>query len=247
MDSALSGPHIARIAKVFYALATGLAELKSYYRNLSPNAGKVPADTRYFPSITAYRDEKLGLISFKYVGFLENDPDCTTLHAKTKADKDIVVKFVDRYGERAHHILANEGYAPEVLYYGTPHLHDSDPSYESISMVVMDYIKGETLAKANQETLSKETKARVEQDVMAALRLLHANELVFADLRPPNVVIPEDPKRKIQLIDFNWPGEYGQATYPSLISPAVAWPEGVKPSAVMKKEHDLDMYKKLFH
>jgi hypothetical protein len=66
---------------------------------------------------------------------------------------------------------------------------------------------------------------------------------VFGDLRPPNVMITKD--GKVKLIDLNWAGEEGQAKYPSLISSEIAWPEGVKALAVMRREHDLDMLRKL--
>jgi hypothetical protein len=51
---------------------------------------------------------------------------------------------------------------------------------------------------------------------------------------------------KVKLIDFNWAGEEGQAKYPVLISSEIAWPEGVKALAVMKREYDLDMLSKFF-
>ena len=50
---------------------------------------------------------------------------------------------------------------------------------------------------------------------------------------------------EVKLIDFNWAGEEDQAKYPSLISPEISWPEGVKPLALMRREHDFDMLNKL--
>ena len=67
--------------------------------------------------------------------------------------------------------------------------------------------------------------------VRRALELLHSNGLVFGNLCPPNVMINKN--SKVKLIDFNWPGEEGQAKYPSLISQGIAWPGGVKALAVM--------------
>lgn len=66
---------------------------------------------------------------------------------------------------------------------------------------------------------------------------------MFGDLRPPNVMITKD--EEVKLIDFNWAGEEDQAKYPSLISPEISWPEGVKPLALMRREHDFDMLNKL--
>ena len=242
LDSVLNESHITHVARVFYALNSSLKKLKSYYESLHPK--NLLADSRYFPSITAYHSDVDGHVKFKYVGFLENTPDCITLRARTGAipAQDIVVKFVDRYGQRAHQILADEGLAPKLLYCGSPRLDDDEPSYGSISMVVMEYVDGDTFVVAKQK-MTKESVERVRSAVRSALKLLHSHGLVFGDLRPPNVMITKD--EEVKLIDFNWAGEEDQAKYPSLISPEISWPEGVKPLALMRREHDFDMLNKL--
>ena len=242
LDSVLNDSHITHVARAFYALNSSLKKLKSYYESLHPK--NILADSRYFPSITAYRSDVDGHVKFKYVGFLENTPDCITFRARTEAipAQDIVVKFVDRYGQRAHQILADKCLAPKLLYCGSPCLGDDEPSYRSIYMVVMEYVDGDTFVVAKQK-MSEESVERVRSAVFGALELLHECGLVFGDLRPPNVMITKDVR--VKLIDFDWAGEEGQAKYPSLISPEIAWPEGVKPLALMKKEHDFDMWKKL--
>lgn len=240
LDSVLNESHITRVARTFYALKASLKKLTSYYESLDPTVDLL-VDSRYFPSITAYRHDG-GHVKFKYVGFLENGPDCIILRARTETmpAQDIVVKFVDRYGHRAHQILADQGLAPKLLYCGSPRLDDDsdEPSYQSISMVVMEYVDGDTLAVAKQKMFETSVEA-VRSAVQRALDLLHSHGLVFGDLRPPNVMITRD--GKVKLIDFNWAGEEGQAKYPPLISPGIAWPEGVKALAVMRREHDLDM------
>ena len=243
LDSVLNESHITRVARTFYALKASLKKLTSCYESLDPT-GDGPADSRYFPSITAYRPHGGGHVKFKYVGYLENCPDCMTLRARTETmpAQDIVVKFVDRYGQRAHQILADHGLAPKLLYCGSPRLNDDEPSYQSISMVVMEYIDGDTFAVAKQKK-SEELAETVRSAVRRALELLHSHGLVFGDLRPPNVMITKH--GEVKLIDFGWAGEEGQAKYPSLISPAIAWPEGVKSLAVMRREHDLDMLSQL--
>ena len=143
------------IAWAFYALKASLKKLKSYYESLEIT-DDLPADSCYFPSITAFNCPHIN-VNFQYVGFLENSPDCITLHARTCMNpaQDIVVKFVDRYGERAHQILADEGLAPKLLYCGSPQLDDSDdaPSYQSISMVVMEYVDGDMFAVVKKKCL----------------------------------------------------------------------------------------------
>jgi len=243
LDSVLNESHIAHVARAFSALKTGLKKLDSYYEGVHPTGG-LPADSRYFPSITAYRLHGGGHIEFENVGFLENTPDCITLRARTMTipAQDIVVKFVDRYEQRAHQILADEGLAPKLLYYGSPRFDDDEPSYQSISTGVMEYVDGDAFAVAKRK-MSEEVVETVRSSIRRALALLHSHGLVFGDLRPLNVMITKDDK--VKLIDFNWAGEEGQATYPPLISPVIAWPEGVKALAVMRSEHDLDMLSKL--
>lgn len=46
--------------------------------------------------------------------------------------QDILVKFVDRYGQRTHQILAEQGLAPKLLYYGSPRLDDDGPSWNTL-------------------------------------------------------------------------------------------------------------------
>ena len=241
-DSVLNESHITNVARAFYALRASLEKLTLFYKsqNLTDN---LPADSRYFPSITAYRPHGSGHVKFKYVGFLENGLDCITFRACTEMAQDIVVKFVDRYGKRAHQILADHSLAPKLLCYGSPRFDDDEPSYQSISMVVMDFVDGDTFGEVKTK-VSKNLVETVRSTVQKALDLLHSHGLVFGDLRLPNVMITKD--GEVKLIDFDWAGEEGQAKYLSLLSPGIDWPVGVKALAVMRKEHDLCMLKKLF-
>jgi len=240
LDSVFNESRITNVARIFYALKESLDKLDSYYKGVELTDS--PAESRYFPPITTYRDED-GLVSFKYLGFLENTPDCTTLRAQTTSGpaRDIVVKFVDRYGAKAHNLLAGAGLAPKLFFYGSPRFNNTQPSYESLSMVVMEYIAGETLATKN---LNEKMAKGVRLQLQRAIELLHDHGLVFGDLRSPNVMITK--ANDVRLIDFNWAGEEMQAKYPYLISPAISWPEGVKALAVIKRDHDWEMLNRLF-
>ena len=246
LDSVLNETHFKQVARVFYALRTSLEKLRSYYENLKPTANP-PAPSRYFPCFTTY-PYKGKLVQFEYVGFLEDGLDCTTLRARTCAHpaQDIVVKFVDHYGERAHRLLAEHGLAPTLFYCGSLCLDKpEEPSYHSLSMVVMDYIDGDTLASAKKEKrLDEKTTQIVRSEVLRAIEILHLNGLVFGDLRSPNVMITK--ANEVNLIDFNWAGEEGQAKYPSLISSDIKWAAGVEALGVIEKGHDMEMLDQLF-
>jgi serine/threonine protein kinase len=233
IDSALSRSHVNRVASIFFALRTSLERLKSHYVNLKLDSDS--AHTRYFPSITTYRGEDGLEVKFEYLGYLEGGSDCVTLRAKTKNPaREIVVKFVERYSERAHRLLAKEGLAPRLLHFGPLEL------YGSLSMVVMEYIRGETFTKSKMNNDTVET---VKSEIKCALTVLHENGLVFGDLRPPNVMITKE--KKVMLIDFDWAGEVGQVRYPHLLSPAVMWPKSAQPLGPILIEHDLEMLERL--
>ena len=197
LDSVLNETRIKKVARIFYALRTSLEKFRYYYENLKPVANP-PAPLRYFPSFTTYSyDGKV--VQFEYVGFLEDGLNCTTLRAQTCGHpaRDIVVKFVDQYGERAHRILAEYDLAPTLFYYGSPCL-DKEPSYQYFSMVVMDYIDGDTLASAKKgKKLDEKTMQIVRSKVQRAIEALHLRKLVFGDLRSPNVMITKTNEVKL--------------------------------------------------
>jgi serine/threonine protein kinase len=112
-------------------------------------------------------------------------------------------------------------------------------------MVVMDYVHGSNLAKqkSREGGLDAEVTETVRKEVRRALRLLHNANLVFGDLRPPNVMITTT--KEVKLIDFDWAGDLGQAEYPCLISPSVHWPGEVRALDLITIAHDDDMYDRL--
>ena len=222
-----------------------MMKLRSYYDNLQPNRN--PVGSRYFPSIKRYPQDA-SLVDFEYVGYLENVQDCVTLWARTIAAprRDIAVKFVDRYGKAAHELLANEGLAPKLLYCGSPGFGDDEPSYRTITMVVMEYVEGRTFFKMmKDEDVHEDEKDRVGKEVRRALELLHSGGFVFGDLRSPNIMVTKN--GDVKLIDFNWAGIDAQAKYPAVIANVPGmWPAGVEALAVMKREHDDEMWERLF-
>ena len=235
------------MGRVFSALRTGLEKLQSYYENLTPTR-KDPDPSRYFPSLTCYEDGGK-IVEFEYVGYLENDFSCTTLRARTctSPPRDIVVKFMQEpYGASAHEALAEAGLAPKLLYCGKPSLKSGGPSYGEIEMIVMEYVDGDTVAALKTRRIWDDMKDVVRSEVRRALQILHEQKsLVYGDLRGPNVMVTKD--KKVKLIDFDWAGVEGQATYPSLISDeSRKWADGVVARGVIQKKHDLEMLEKLF-
>ena len=143
-DRTIDDARVQKVARVFYALRRALSKLRDYYRGLLLTQ---PYRLRFFPLATSYTDPTTGTtISFTYECYLTaQDPSCVTFAAilddvnRTK----VVVKFVERYGEAAHKLLANHGFAPKLLYCGS--VWPSGPERDdcgSRKMVVMERLEG---------------------------------------------------------------------------------------------------------
>jgi serine/threonine protein kinase len=174
---------------------------------------------------------------------LERDATCVTFLAITSeaSPKSIVVKFVERYGVGAHKLLEKSDAAPQLLYYGHIGVRDDDPTYGHLRMVVMEYLDGMTADHAQRLDQLPPTFL---QEVQKILSQLHDNDLVFGDLRSANIMITRN--NKVKFVDFDWAGKEGVSCYPLLLSQQIKWPDGVGEGlAVMKKQHDLDMLKRL--
>lgn len=74
-----------------------------------------------------------------------------------------------------------------------------------------------------------------------AIDHLHAKDLVFGELRAPDVILTGE--ETLVLIDFDWCGRDQQARYPADIS--VDWADGAGPDRVMMKEHDIYRMRKM--
>lgn len=220
-----------------------MRRLDAFYQSLkihSQPAIPKKLEPRYFPSVNAYRGSEGTIIDFTFIIPLELDSVCTTFLAKTEgpASSLIVVKFVHRYNKEAHELLAAKGMAPKLRYCNEVGVRDGDPSYGHLRMIVMDFVDGETVEKA--ETLPP----TFGQQIRDILSVLHQADYVFGDLRGPNVMITKN--NKVMFIDFDMVGKHGESTYPIMMSPSIQWPDDVLDGlCVMLKGHDLEMLNRL--
>ncbi|GAW04098.1 hypothetical protein LENED_005866 [Lentinula edodes] len=151
------------------------------------------------------------------------------------SDQAQFVKFACRYGETGHRLLAEAGLAPRIYYCAFD---------ETIGLwvIVMDYVEG---VLCNGKLVGGEAKS-----LTRAIKLLHDNDLVFGDLREPNIIISK-PRESVCVVDFEWCGpckdikEGGnvvqrRARYPTNIalSAEYNWAPGVEADGVIAKEHD---------
>ena len=117
-------------------------------------------------------------------------------------------------------------------------------------MVVMDRVEGE-MAWATVEASEKKLPYRIYEDVERAIALLHSGDLVFGDLRTPNImVVPGgsglDDGPRGMLVDFDWVGTHDSDRYPASLDDGLPdWTLGVQRYGIMDKEHDTAMLARL--
>ncbi|CAE7056366.1 unnamed protein product [Rhizoctonia solani] len=244
-DNPSQPSNLDRLARVFRSLAEARNELKTYYANL-PSPDQVGASA--FPYPTHYVDSTGRRIEFKYEKHVNrssrpSDKKDLVFFARTVGDTSIriVVKFVTRYNSDAHRLLAKEGLAPELLYDGT-----ADPTNQpgpEYSMIIMEYISGGDLGN-NTNPITP----GFGRDVERAIKLLHSQDLVFGDLRAPNIIPVRDATKRVtwaKLIDFDWCGEHQKGRYPPIMNEKIVWASEVEPGALLDKAHDEEMLIKL--
>jgi serine/threonine protein kinase len=210
--------------------------LREYYAALVSTND--PDPSRFFPYSKSFLSSGVP-VRFEYLEALERDSGCVTFLCRTVEDtsRTVVVKFTETYCPEAHELLAAKGMAPELLYCGSVDHSPDAPSYQSLKMIVMEYIDGKTAAQL-QNNLPEDFAAQLSQIVS----VLHTGGYVFGDLRLPNIMVE---KKQVKLIDFDWAGKVGLAKYPIHLARNISWPTGVVALGQIEKAHDLDMLRSL--
>jgi hypothetical protein len=163
--------------------------------------------------------------------------------------KTVVVKFCERYGEDAHRMLAEAGLAPK--------LHYCSEVVGGVFMVVMEQVDGRD---SYGEFRHRDLPQTVLDDISRALGKLHDAQLVYGDMRRPNIMVVKKPKSRDDdgegededewrglLIDFDWSGRVGVVKYPPTLNTCgeIKWAKGVESATAIQPKHDLDMLEKI--
>ncbi|KAK7030943.1 hypothetical protein VNI00_013890 [Paramarasmius palmivorus] len=247
---------LLRLARALQAVKTAFDKLTVFYRSRveSPLDG-----THLFPRpVQADRPHaevsdslglrflhKLSLVGGE-IGDSQVDRHLNTSHAVYVALSNgssipagqVVVKFAQRYNVEAHQLLANAGLAPQ-LYHRCPVLG-------GYTMIVMERMAGKQAWLWRREGGARLMPHGVYKDVERAITLLHDHDIVFGDLRLPNIIVQDD--NSGVLIDFDWAAKAGEGRYPASIlvgSFEHGWASGVERYGLMEKVHDLHMLRKL--
>lgn len=231
---------VISLARVFHALRLSISELTEYYNTLDIPA--LAPDSRYFPHFTSYTAANGERVTFRYIRPLEpQDPWGGSFLAVSQTpdgrdDKQLVIKYVDQYGENAHAHLASQGLAPELL-----HCSLLGNGYGDFRIVAIQYLPGKSAALAYA---GRNIHPSIRETVRRAALSLHDQNMVHGDLRRPNVIIVngppgEDVGSRTRVIDFDWAGEVGKAKYPFDLSPEINWPDGVMNCGLIETQHDM--------
>ncbi|KAJ2994153.1 hypothetical protein NUW54_g7601 [Trametes sanguinea] len=110
--------------------------------------------------------------------------------------------------------------------------HCSKDEGVGMYVVVMDRI-----ADTEERMMTEEDHATLRE----AIALLHEHNLVFGDLREPNVLLVKG--GGLMLVDFDWCGQEGAAKYPGDMNDdgSIPWAQDAEAGQLIKKEHDLHM------
>jgi hypothetical protein len=101
------------VARLFKALSVGLENLRTFYQELK--IVNNPDLRRMFPFTRFYLDSLGQQVNFNYCG--RHSTTKTVLLAKRTFDnKQLIVKFVQRYNSVAHRLLASHDLAPRLHY-----------------------------------------------------------------------------------------------------------------------------------
>ncbi|KAI0642530.1 hypothetical protein C8Q79DRAFT_216762 [Trametes meyenii] len=265
-DPGFGGNHVGagvlEVAKVLRVLQRGVGALDTYYEELLMSLSKIKENKLPRPGSRAKSNAggawtqpydlphasphwstfTIGGVPYKvqYTETLVPDNIQQTVYRATVTpplndgtDK-VVVKFAHCYGEEGHRLLADNGLAPKLYYCAY------EPTVDMI-VVVLAFMPGKV--SGSGVSLSHKQQG----DLKRAVALLHGADLVFGDLRAPNIITHED---TVALVDFEWCGaavddaEKGkrQARYPVDINLSdIEWAHGVRRYGRIEKAHDLFM------
>ncbi|KAF9496897.1 hypothetical protein BDN71DRAFT_1388502 [Pleurotus eryngii] len=235
-DDLYHAERVAEVSKIFGVFRNALIDLMEYYRSLT--LSYMPLHARLYPSPT-YETRSPGPIQFverfRFPRWNDESYHCSLFKAKL-GDESVIVKFCQAYGEEAHNIVAAAGLAPRLRFVGE--LRGGG------KMVVMDDAKGERASVVLRGL--KTLPSTVVSDLKSALDVLHAGNLVYGDLRLPNIILrQEDSQWRASLVDFDWSGPVGAVYYPSNVNVEAFWGTGAGPCLPILKEHDLSMLQQL--
>ncbi|KAL0035626.1 hypothetical protein WJX79_004059 [Trebouxia sp. C0005] len=218
MVSLLWQPHsplMLQAARCFAAVRMALPRLLAYYDSVQSQPLRQQLDFPYPTSFLASGGG--GQAHFQYVQRLSGLCFKGVIQPRGQS---VFIKFCRSYSFAAHQSMAAAGYAPALL--GFEQLAQG---WLLIVQQFVDAVSWDEIADKPVESLK------------AAVHALHAAGFVHGDLRGCNILVAAG---AVSLIDFEWAGIVGKATYPYFMNHVdIQWPDGASDGRLITESHDL--------
>ena len=224
MVSLLWQPHsplMLQAARCFAALRMALPRLLAYYDSVQSQVLRQQLDFPYPTNFTA--SDGSGQVRFQYVQRLS----CLCFKGVIQPHgQSVFIKFCRSYSTAVHQAMAAAGYAPALLGF--------EQLVHGWLLIVQEFVD----AVSWDDTVDTPVESLKE-----AVRALHAAGFVHGDLRGCNILVADN---TVSLIDFEWAGLAGTATYPYFMNRAdIQWPDGAGDGKLVTESHDLWWLSKL--
>ena len=140
-----------------------------------------------------------------------------------------------KYGADAHRFCHDAMIAPKLVAVNT--------LAGGWMIVVMEYLAADSFITLYDAVLTNAEKHEVLELAIDAAKKLHNAGYVHGDLRSPNLMISTKDKRMC-ILDFDYAGRKGEATYPYFLSKTIPWHNEVKGGGLIKDYHDIYLLEK---
>lgn len=201
------------LARSLRALKDALHEIGLFYSGVLK--GNHPRQPRFpFP-------QNINGLDLEYAATMRSN-----MFTGTYNGKKVIIKFCERYGEKVHELLASTNLAPNLL---------ALTKVGRFLVVVMEEAEG--IPIDTYLLRYPDCKDHLATQLRKVLKTLKTASYCHGDLRPCNILVKSG--GIINVLDFDWAGNFGDATYPYFLNHAeIKWPEGVDDNAPITFDHD---------
>ena len=119
-----------------------------------------------------------------------------------RLERSVAVKAIESRGEAAQRVLREAQAAARLNHPGIVTLYELGEE-DGNALLVTELVEGSTLAQLSREgALSDREIGEIGADLCEALDHAHAHAVVHRDIKPQNVLVPEEGEPRAKLMDF---------------------------------------------